>query len=487
MKFRFGLALLLAATHVCAADVADATAAEEQTSINAVSTAWDRYAKASSRNEAAAADMIATSGLPHYLFLRDAALAASADQVRRIPISDRVIVYALRATRKEAGLRALDGLGVARTCLSEGWCGVAPVDEGESLPALSHVTLIAPDHAIGELGPPTGTQYQFGPEFRLERGSWRVASESMTLSESLLIQQQIQRTAMSESEMVEYLLADMLGEDREAPPLAVLDHPLVDDAALRTQLNEAWPDYQSNFRTRIRAIEVKATRGDTLAQFALGAMYYTGKPDGLITKDAAKGLQWLEAASDNGHAMAAAAAVEALLAEYRPAKGKAASPELIARVGRHAKRAAEGGVPNAMVLWGNYLFNGAGGTTRDCRTAEEWAARGEDAGIAHARNERVWYLATCPIPEQRDPGRALTLASHLMGKADELAAAELDTVAAALAANGRFDEAQDYQTRAIDKLVEADQQTRKRMKGRLELYRKRRDWVQDYDATMLPQ
>lgn len=480
------LALLLACADALATDNATATAVDEPAMANAASTAWSKYATVSSQADASAAALIAASGLQHYAFLRDAALVASAEQIRRIPISDRVIVYALRATKRESELRALDGAGIARFCLAEGWCGIAAPNEGRKLPTLTHVTLITPDHAIGELGPPTGTQFQFGPELKLEQGGWKVATESTTWSDSLAIQQQIQRAGMSENEMLEFLLAEFLGKKHDIPPLAILDRPLVDDGAMRTRLNEGWPDYTSNFRTRIRAMEIKATEGDTLAQFGLGGMYYSGKPDGLITQDRANGLKWLELASDNGHALAAAAAAEALFTEERPAKGKAPSRTLMARIGRHLKRAAEGGIPSAMVMWGNHLFNGAGDTPRNCQLAEEWAARGEDAGVKHARNERVWYLAACPIPEQRDAKRALALAAHLMENADSLSGSELDTVAAALAANARFEEAQDYQIRAIAKLEEGDAQTRRRMKQRLELYKNRRDWVQDYDSYSLP-
>lgn len=487
MKYRnLMLALWLVSANVLADDTATATTAQDQAATKAASAAWKRYAKVSSRKKTSGAKLVAASSLRHYAFLRDAALAASTEQMRRIPISDRVLAYALRATQPESQLRALDGAGVARLCLAEGWCGVAAPGKGERLPSMTHVTLVAPDLAIGELGPPTATQFQFGPELKLEAGAWKVAPESAAWTESLQVQQQIQQTGMSENEMLEALLAEFLGKKREVPPLAVLDRAPVDDGDMRARLDETWPDYMANSRTRVRALEIKANGGDALAQFGLGAMYYSGKPEGVVAQDPATGLKWLELASDNGHVLAAAAAMEALLKEQRPAKGKVTSQEQMARIGRHAKRAAEGGVPAAMALWGSFVFNGAGGTPRDCQLAEEWAARGEEAGVKQARNERVWYLATCPIAEQRDAKRALALAAHLMDKADTLPASELDTVAAALAANARFKEARDFQARAIAKLGKRDTQTRRRMKQRLERYRQRRDWVQDYDAYSVP-
>ena len=58
--------------------------------------------------------------------------------------------------------------------------------------------------------------------------------------------------------------------------------------------------------------------------------------------------------------------------------------------------------------------------------------------------------------------------------------------AAAYAANARFAEAGDYQQRAIAKLDGDDVDTARRMKQRLNDYKRGKDWVQDYNYFELP-
>ena len=57
--------------------------------------------------------MVSTASLAHRAFLRDAALYASVEQLRRLPMPDRVLVYALRATHDATQLKQLDGAGLS--------------------------------------------------------------------------------------------------------------------------------------------------------------------------------------------------------------------------------------------------------------------------------------------------------------------------------------------------------------------------------------
>jgi TPR repeat protein len=462
-----------------------AQADDDLAAMNAVSRSWDRYAQLSSHGDPETTQVLARRSFDYFAFLRETAVYGSAEQVRRIPLSERAVVYALRDSMTPEQLLALDGPAVARHCFKAGLYGVPAARDGQTLPKLTHVTLIAGDRAVGELGPPTGTQFQYGPVLVREDGEWKVQPESLALDGSSLIQQQIARSGVTETQMLEYLVADLLDQHDAAPSLATLDRPMRDDAAARTRINESWPSYEDTYRARLAATENKADDGDSLAMFAFGALLYSGAMPALVPKDTERGLQWLEKASNAGYVPAAAAISMALMQDYTPVKGKPVPADLVARTVVHTRRAAEGGVPTAMVALGNFIFNGAAGK-RDCAQAEEWAARGEDAGVPQARNERVWYLATCPITAQRDPERAMQLASHMITQADTLPAAELDTVAAALAASGRFDEAVDFQQRAIGKLGTDAPETRRRMQQRLGQYQRHHDWVQDYNQYELP-
>ncbi len=462
------------------ATAAPASAQDELAQSNAVSRVWDRYVTLSVADNPAAADLVAGTSRVHFAFLRDVARAGSPEQIRRLPLSDRSVVYCLRASQSDAQLAALDGAATARLAYGRGWSGVSKPEEGESAPTLTHVTVVSADSAVGELGPPTGTQYQFGPEFVREGGAWKVVTQATVADESAYIATMIQQSGVTETQMMQHIVAGLLGNEDDPPNLAVLDQPLRDDAAMRTRLNDTWPDYTGAYRARMQAVERKAVDGDTLAQLVLGALLYTGKEPKLAAQDQTRGMALLEQASASGNVTAATLVAAELLDQSPPI-----ASDQLRRALPHLRRAAEGGVPIAMAGLGDFYFNGAGGIARDCRQAEEWQARAEDAGFEGARNNRVWSLAACPIREQRDPARALELAGAMIAKADTLPASELDTLAAVYAANGRFSEAVTYQQRAIAGLDADDKATARRMKERLKAYRGKLDWTQSYSIFEL--
>lgn len=469
---------------LCLALIAHPALAEDDlTEMNAVSDAWNRYAALSSEDNPESVDLLASSSLQHFAFLRDVALHASPEQMRRLPMMDRIWVYQVRATHDEAALKALDGRGMARLCMAKSWCGVGKPAEGEELIALRHVTVLG-DTAVGEFAPPTETQFQFGPELAKEQGQWRVRYESLVPDSSTLIASNARQAGLSDDQLVQNVLAELLA-GQALPPMAILDRPFLDDAAARTRLNEFWPKYETTYKARIAAMERKASDGDSFAQMAMGALLYSGALPTVVPKDATRGLELLEQASDGGNAKAASYVIEAMMTGYTPPKNKPLPTDRVAKLALHSGRAAQGGVASVMLGYASFLFNGAGGLGRDCLQAEEWATRAEDAGMPGARNERVWYLATCPIANQRNPQRALALAGHMIENAGTLSASELDTVAAALAANKRYGEAADYQQRAIAKLDPKAAGISGRMQQRLARYRKGNDWVQDYNQYEL--
>ncbi len=449
--------------------------------MNQVSRAWDRYAELSSQDKAESVDLLAASSLVHFGFLRDMALYASPEQIRRLPSGDRITVYLLRATQQPDALKAMDNRAVATLCMVEGWSGVEPGNEDHPILSLSNVTVID-DLAVGEIAPPTESQFQFGPTLVREDGQWRYRYESMMPDVSALMDRAFKQAGLGEVRSMEMALAGML-ED-EAPSLALLDRTPLDDAAMRTRLNETWPDYTAPFRWRLSAVRSKAEAGDAFAQYAYGALQYGGGLPQMVPKNTIEGLAWLEKASEGGQAQAAWLASVAITEE-----GKY-SDDAMRRALPHLTRAAAQGVgPQALMAMAQYHHDGLAGMARDCRQAEEWAARAEEAGAKQARNERVWILATCPVPGQREAARALELAQFMIQRKDELGWHEMDTVAAALAANGDFAQAVQFQTLAIEKMT-ADETlskdrrgpVQKRMKARLGHYRNGRDYVVDYRA-----
>ncbi|UOV03504.1 hypothetical protein MUU75_09790 [Pseudoxanthomonas mexicana] len=189
--------------------VVPAMAAQGPAALNEVSQAWDRYAELSSQEKPESVDLLAASSLVHFGFLRDMALYASPEQLRRLPSGDRFVVYLLRATQPPDALKAMDDRAVATLCMVEGWSGVQSAGEDQPLLALSNVTVID-DLAVGEVAPPTESQFQFGPVLVREGGQWRYRYESMMPDVSAFMDQAFRQSGMGEVRSMELALATML-------------------------------------------------------------------------------------------------------------------------------------------------------------------------------------------------------------------------------------------------------------------------------------
>jgi tetratricopeptide (TPR) repeat protein len=92
--------------------------------------------------------------------------------------------------------------------------------------------------------------------------------------------------------------------------------------------------------------------------------------------------------------------------------------------------------------------------------------------LAEAQNNLAWVLATLPPTEGGNPVRAVSLAQRACELSGNRAPGDLDTLAVAYAAAGRFDAAVTTARRAID-LARSTGQTEsaKEIEARLELYR----------------
>ena len=113
------------------------------------------------------------------------------------------------------------------------------------------------------------------------------------------------------------------------------------------------------------------------------------------------------------------------------------------------------------------------GATREAMA--QWReALERDPGLAYAANNLAWVLATDPDPELRDPAEALRLARQ---SADESAGSEpeiLDTLAAAYASAGRWEEALVAARRALAEARErGDAALAAGIGARIEGYRRR--------------
>ena len=89
----------------------------------------------------------------------------------------------------------------------------------------------------------------------------------------------------------------------------------------------------------------------------------------------------------------------------------------------------------------------------------------------------AWILATCPDASIRNPDKAVQLARHQAESRDTEAPDDIDTLAAALASAGDYEQAVTMQEKAIELLTDEDDI--KEFTSRLDLYKAGKPYFQD--------
>ncbi|MCA9197428.1 MAG: ASPIC/UnbV domain-containing protein [Planctomycetales bacterium] len=100
-----------------------------------------------------------------------------------------------------------------------------------------------------------------------------------------------------------------------------------------------------------------------------------------------------------------------------------------------------------------------------------------DADRTDAANNLAWLLCTTNDDELRNPPEALQLAQAILQTVDA-SPSYLDTLAAAFAANGQFEQAVTTLERAIE-LTGSDSPMIEKLTNRIDVYRRRQPWRQD--------
>lgn len=192
-----------------------------------------------------------------------------------------------------------------------------------------------------------------------------------------------------------------------------------------------------------------AELGFALSQHSLATMYEDGKG---VKKDTAKAAEWFKKAADQG----SPPSQTAYASKLERGDGIDKSPSKAALW--YLKAAQQDFVP-AMSRLANLYYTGQG-LPVDYRRAGAWyrrAARSEDPWAA---NNLAWFLATCPEDNLHNGESAVLLARRALKlvaevvQSDEQPYEMIDTMAAALARNGEFKEAELWQKRCITLLNE---------------------------------
>ncbi len=219
---------------------------------------------------------------------------------------------------------------------------------------------------------------------------------------------------------------------------------------------------------------ISADLGFALSQHSLAVMYEEGRG---VKKDSAKAAEWFQKAGEQGNPPSQTAYASKLERGDGVAKSTAKAALW------YLKAAQQDFIP-AMTRLANMYYTGQG-VPVDYRRAGAWyrrAARSEDPW---ASNNLAWFLSTCPEENLHNGETAVLLARRAlklvaeMAQSDEQPYEMIDTMAAALARNGEFKEAELWQQRCLTLLKEdADLPDEDRAKllsefeTRLTLYRK---------------
>ena len=182
----------------------------------------------------------------------------------------------------------------------------------------------------------------------------------------------------------------------------------------------------------IQRINRLAHAGRPQAQYSLARLYLSGRG---LKMDPQRGMEWLQKAAEQNH----------------------------------------GEAQNQLGL----LYLSGVGVTRDCQRAGEWFSRVSETSEAwrQARSNLAWVLATCPQADSRDGERAIQIVQQLLGERHDNPSL-LDTLAAALAETGQFEQAIATQQRAIALLESqpAAAQQHQRFSARLQTYQRNHPW-----------
>ena len=187
--------------------------------------------------------------------------------------------------------------------------------------------------------------------------------------------------------------------------------------------------------------ERAAALGNASAAFNAALMHHYGRG---IPRDYAKAFPLFVRAEEYGYD--SASLYECLGWCYRDGLGVGADPE---KAFYWYKKSAEAGDVSAMAEVAGAYWIGRG-VRVNRKEALKWHRKAADKGNQWAQNGLAWALATSPHASEWNGEEAVRYA--LMATKQKSGYMEVDTLAAAYARAGRFDEAVETQKRALEML-----------------------------------
>ncbi len=184
--------------------------------------------------------------------------------------------------------------------------------------------------------------------------------------------------------------------------------------------------------------------------------------------DKARGLQWLQKASDLGSAHAMHDLAEQLSADDKK----------IEALGWY-QNAVELGFAKSFEAIAHFHYMGYGGLDKDCTKAYEWYEKAQAKGVELAYNNHAWYLTTSAEKKCRNPEKAVVVFSQLKalyGNVNEMPWSYRDTQAAVLAGIADFSAAIKLQELLVEDVLSYDSDA-SQFEVHLERLRQRKPWI----------
>ena len=246
-----------------------------------------------------------------------------------------------------------------------------------------------------------------------------------------------------------------------------------------------------------------AQQGHTVAQFSLGVMYKSGQG---VAKDPVEAVKWLRMAAENGHADSRnqlgcmciegdglpkdpAEAIKwfqkAAEQGHSPAqenlgwlynRGEGVSKNLLESA-RWFRQAAKQSNSSAQIQLA-HMYERGEGVAKSMTEAAKWLHKAAEKDRAPAFNALAWFLATCDDPTLRDGRSAIDFAQRAVAKTQRKESNYLDTLAAAYAEAGQFDQAVSVQQEAMALL--RDETEKKGFATRMKLYESHSPYREPY-------
>lgn len=205
-----------------------------------------------------------------------------------------------------------------------------------------------------------------------------------------------------------------------------------------------------------------AEAGSAVALAKLGHAYLTG--DG-VEADAERALALFRSAADLGHPTGFMGLA------YFYDSGTVVEQDEEQAVGWY-QRAAEAGLPDAQI---RMAYAGLRrGDLAGQHQARTWLAKAAAQNSVQALNDYAWLLATSQFESVRDGQQAVTLA--LQAVSQNRTPAYLDTLAAAYAETGKFDQAMEIQREALALVPEDSEKLREELLTHLAAFEAGKPW-----------